>query len=64
MYLASSDKYLKPWFSCSSMLIFLCIALTTVCPLICVLFAIRGYRGRDRMVVGLTATCTVSAYYH
>ena len=25
---------------------------------------IRGRRGRDRMVVGFTTTCAISAYYH
>jgi hypothetical protein len=24
----------------------------------------RGRRGRDRMVVGLTTTCTISVYHH
>jgi hypothetical protein len=24
----------------------------------------RGRRGRDRMVVGYTTTCTISAYHH
>ena len=24
----------------------------------------RGRRGRDRMVVGLTTTCAISAYHH
>jgi hypothetical protein len=25
---------------------------------------VRDHRGRDRMVVGLTTTCAISAYHH
>ena len=25
---------------------------------------IRGLRGRDRMVIGFTTTCAISAYHH
>jgi hypothetical protein len=28
------------------------------------IFILRGRRGRDRMVVGFTTTCTISAYHH
>jgi hypothetical protein len=28
------------------------------------LIFLRGRRGRDRMVVGFTTTCTISAYHH
>jgi hypothetical protein len=24
----------------------------------------RGHRGRDRMIVGFTTTCAISAYHH
>jgi hypothetical protein len=27
-------------------------------------FTRRGRHGRDRMVVGFTATCAISAYHH
>ena len=27
-------------------------------------YGTRGRRGRDRMVVGFTTTCTISAYHH
>jgi hypothetical protein len=29
-----------------------------------VLSWVRGRRGRDRMVVGFTTTCTITAYHH
>jgi hypothetical protein len=29
-----------------------------------ILSLIRGRRGRDRMVVGFTTTCAISAYHH
>jgi len=29
-----------------------------------ILSLLRGHRGRDRMVVGFTVTCAISAYHH
>jgi len=32
--------------------------------LVKIVYLFGDRRGRDRMVVGLTATCAISAYYH
>jgi len=39
------------------------VALTDICDRTCQ-FSFRGRRGRDRIVVGFTPTCAISAYHH
>jgi len=41
----------------------LCLFVVIFCLGVC-LTILRGRRGRDRMVVGFTATCAISAYRH
>jgi hypothetical protein len=41
-----------------------CISSDTFYKFMMFLHKIRGCRERDRMVVGFTTTCAISAYYH
>jgi len=40
------------------------IPMEYVCVFALIPYPSRGCRGRDRMVVGFTTTCAISAYHH
>ena len=61
-----SDIYLRYRCTCSFMYFEKCFELTISFNISYGhnIIYIRGRRGRDRMVVGFTTTCAISAYHH